>query len=189
MAKEDDLDLDVEGEEATPKPGKSKFLIIGIIVVVLLGVSATATLFLTDMIGGGDDVAAGEADAADTGDTKVDKKKEKKAKKVKAPLNYVPLDPPFVVNFSDDSETRFLQVTVELGTRDPEVIDKVKEHRPAIRNNLVMLFSSQNPSDLNTREGKEKLRSETLAEVQKVLKEETGEVGVEAVFFTSFVMQ
>jgi flagellar FliL protein len=42
---------------------------------------------------------------------------------------------------------------------------------------------------LNTREGKEKLREETLEEVQKVLLEETGEPGVDNVFFTSFVMQ
>ena len=52
-----------------------------------------------------------------------------------------------------------------------------------------MLFSSQDPQALNTRDGKEKLRDETLSEVQKVLKRETGSPGVENVFFTSFVMQ
>jgi len=31
--------------------------------------------------------------------------------------------------------------------------------------------------------------SETLAEIQKVMTEETGDVGVDSVFFTSFVMQ
>ncbi|UCE77348.1 MAG: flagellar basal body-associated FliL family protein, partial [Gammaproteobacteria bacterium] len=71
----------------------------------------------------------------------------------------------------------------------PAVADSIKEHRPAIRNNLVMLFSSQDPHALNTRDGKEKLRDETLSEVQKVLKQETGSPGVENVFFTSFVMQ
>ena len=94
-----------------------------------------------------------------------------------------------MVNFADDSEVRFLQVTVELGTREPDMVEKIKEHRPAIRNSLVMLFSSQDPLALNTREGKEKLRADTLAEVQKVLEAETGSTGVESVFFTSFVMQ
>jgi flagellar FliL protein len=68
-------------------------------------------------------------------------------------------------------------------------VDLVKEHRPAIRNSLVMLFGNQDPDTLNTREGKETLRSETLAEIQKVMTEETGDVGVDSVFFTSFVMQ
>ncbi|HHO67868.1 MAG TPA: hypothetical protein ENK12_02445 [Gammaproteobacteria bacterium] len=186
MAKDDDLDLDVEAA-APKKSGKSKLIIIVVAVVLLLGVSVTATLFLTGMLGG--DEAVAEEGAADGAKAGAKAKKDKAAKKVKAPLNYVPLDPPFVVNFADDSEARFLQVTVELGTRDTEVIDQIKEHRPAIRNNLVMLFSSQDPVSLNSREGKEKLRSDTLAEVQKVLKAETGEAGVEAVFFTSFVMQ
>jgi flagellar FliL protein len=52
-----------------------------------------------------------------------------------------------------------------------------------------MLFSNQDPYTLNTREGKEKLRSEALGEIQKVMKQETGRAGVESVFFTSFVMQ
>jgi flagellar FliL protein len=42
---------------------------------------------------------------------------------------------------------------------------------------------------LNTREGKETLRNQTLAEIQKVMTEETGDAGVDSVFFTSFVMQ
>jgi flagellar FliL protein len=52
-----------------------------------------------------------------------------------------------------------------------------------------MLFSGQEPSVLNTREGKEQLRTDALAEIQKVMKAETGKPAVESVFFTSFVMQ
>ena len=126
---------------------------------------------------------------AEQSDDKAAAKQKGKAKKSKAPLTYVPLDPPFVVNFSADTDIRFLQVTVEVGTRTPEVVEHIKEHRPAIRNSLVMLFSSQDPYQLNTREGKETLRSECLSEIQKVMKAETGVTGVESVFFTSFVMQ
>ena len=153
-------------------------------IVVLLGISAVATLMLTGMLGGEEEVVAEEADATDA-----KKGKDKTVKKAKAPLNYVPLDPPFVVNFSADTDIRFLQVTVEVGTRRPELIEVIKEHRPAIRNSLVMLFSSQDPYALNTREGKESLRAEALSEIQRVMKDETGEKGVENVFFTSFVMQ
>jgi flagellar FliL protein len=180
MAKEDDLELDSDAEKA-PKSG-SKLLIIIAAVVLLLGVSLTATLMLTGVLSGGqeDDVA----EQAGNG-----KKAGKKQKKAKAPLNYVPMDPPFVVNFNADTDVRFLQITVEVGTRDPDAVELVKEHRPAIRNSLVMLFGNQDPDTLNSREGKETLRSETLAEIQKVMTAETGDAGVDSVFFTSFVMQ
>ena len=187
MAKEDDLDLDVDGGEPEPK-SKSKLIIIIAVVVVLLGVSATATLMLTGVLGGGDEVVADAT--AGSGDKVAKKgKKKSKARKPKAPLNYVPLDPPFVVNFSGDTDVRFLQVTVEVGTRNPDVVDRIKENRPAIRNNLVFLFKGQDPVALNTREGMEQLRKDTLAAVQEVLKAETGDKGVESVYFTSFVMQ
>ena len=183
MAQEDDLDLDMDGGEEAPKP-KSKLLIIIIVVVLLLGVSATATLMFTGILSGDDEVVAEESESG----SKSDQKKAKQ-KKARAPLNYVPLDPPFVVNFSGDTDIRFLQVTLQVGTRDPSVVELVKEHRPAIRNSLVFLFGSQDPAALNTREGKEALRDQALAEIQKVMKSETGSAGIDSVFFTSFVMQ
>jgi flagellar FliL protein len=134
-------------------------------------------------------VLSGDQQDMAADDTGRDGKAGKKRMKSKAPLNYVPMDPPFVVNFNADTDIRFLQITVEVGTRNPDVVELVKEHRPAIRNSLVMLFGNQDPYTLNTREGKEKLRSDTLAEIQKVMEEETGDTAVENVFFTSFVMQ
>ncbi len=185
MAQEDDLDLDMEGAEQGAPRSKSKLLVIIVGAVLLLGISGTATLLLTGVLSG--DPAPVDEQAAAEG--KAGKSTTTTSNRPKAPLSYVPLDPPFVVNFNSDTDVRFLQVSVELGTRDPAVADSIKEHRPAIRNNLVMLFSSQDPQALNTRDGKEKLRDETLSEVQKVLRRETGSPGVENVFFTSFVMQ
>ncbi|MFZ0468801.1 MAG: flagellar basal body-associated FliL family protein [Thiogranum sp.] len=184
MAQEDDLDLDIEGGAEAPK-SRSKMLIVIVVVVLLLGVSATATLMLTGILSGGDQ----PADVQSASDVKADKAAGNKLASSKPPLNYIPLDPPFVVNFSGDTDIRFLQITIEAGTRDPDAVERVKEQRPAIRNSLVMLFSSQDPTALNTREGKEKLRADALAEIQKVMKAETGKPGVESVFFTSFVMQ
>ncbi|MFQ5643763.1 MAG: flagellar basal body-associated FliL family protein [Thiogranum sp.] len=182
----DDLDLDLDDGDQPPSGSKSKLLIIISLVVLLLGVSATATLMLTGILSGDDEEVSAEQGKADS---KAEKSRKDKKKKAKAPLNYVPLDPPFVVNFTADTDIRFLQITVEVGTREADAVEQIKEHRPAIRNSLVMLFSSQDPYTLNTREGKEQLRSQTLSEIQKVMKEETGDSVVESVFFTSFVMQ
>ena len=44
-------------------------------------------------------------------------------------------------------------------------------------------------AELSSREGKEELQAEALASIQGILERETGIPGVEAVYFTSFVMQ
>lgn len=107
----------------------------------------------------------------------------------KKSIAYIPLDPPFVVNFSPDSDIRFLQVSVELGTRNPEAIELIRNNRPAIRNNLVFLFSDQDAKYLETRQGKDKLRDDALNEARKVIQEEGGIDGIDTIYFTSFVMQ
>lgn len=115
--------------------------------------------------------------------------KESDTQEVKKSTVYIPLDPPFVVNFGPDSQARFLQISVELGTRDPDAIELIKNNRPAIRNNLVFLFSDQDAASLETREGKNKLREDALNEAQRVIQEEGGKDGIDTIYFTSFVMQ
>ena len=99
------------------------------------------------------------------------------------------LAPAFTVNFQDARGPRFLQIAVEVMTRESEAEELLRQHMPMIRSQLVLLFSSQSSGELATREGKEKLIQETLATVQGVLEQETGVKGVEAVYFTSLVMQ
>lgn len=184
MAKED-LDLDVEAAEAPKKAGGMKMIIIAVVGVLVLGGATVAALFFAGVIGG--DPEPTEAAAGAEGG-KADGKAGT-APVVKAPPIYLPMEPPFVVNFDADADVRFMQITLQVSARDQAVIDQVKEHGPAIRNGLVMLFSSQDPVALNTREGKETLRKQSLDEVNKVLKEQSGLSGVENVYFTSFVMQ
>jgi len=53
-----------------------------------------------------------------------------------------------------------------------------------------MLFSNQTYETISTREGKEKLRTEALDVVSKVIADEGGKGKyVEQLYFTSFVMQ
>ncbi|MES0874095.1 flagellar basal body-associated FliL family protein [Sinimarinibacterium thermocellulolyticum] len=107
----------------------------------------------------------------------------------KAPARYVALEPPFIVNLEDDGGERFLQVQVELMSRDAKTIEQIQKHAPRIRSQLLLLFGQQQASALATRVGKEKLQADALAEVRAILTAETGEAQVEAVYFTSFVMQ
>jgi flagellar FliL protein len=107
-----------------------------------------------------------------------------------APALYVALDPPFVVNFEADQQVRFLQVTAQLMSRDPATIELLKTNDPVVRNDLLMLFGGQKYATVSTREGKEALRTQTLAAVRKIVAGAGGKPDkVEAVYFTSFVMQ
>jgi flagellar FliL protein len=108
---------------------------------------------------------------------------------VKAPL-YFKFDPAFVVNFGGEGSARYLQITVEIMSRDPAVLDTIKNNEPALRDQLVQLFSGQDNGTLMTAEGKDKLRVATLDAIRKVV-DSVGGSGklIEAVYFTSFVIQ
>jgi len=108
----------------------------------------------------------------------------------KAAAIYYKFDPAFVVNFGSDGNTRYLQITLEAMSREQSVIDEIKNNEPAIRNDLVLLYSAQQPEALLAPEGKEKLRAATLDAVRKTIAAEGAKPeAVEAVYFTSFVIQ
>lgn len=110
----------------------------------------------------------------------------------KGPPIYHAFDPPLVVSFQEQGAMRFLQATVEVMARDDESIKAVQAHMPVIRNNLLNLFSGKGFAELTSRDGKENLRKECLAEVQKILQANSTEehpVSVEDLYFTSFVVQ
>ncbi|MGB3393693.1 MAG: flagellar basal body-associated FliL family protein [Stenotrophomonas sp.] len=107
-----------------------------------------------------------------------------------APAQYFALDPAFVVNLNGPLDgPRYLQVEVQLMTRDPQALSALQTHAPAIRARLLMLFSQVEPAQIADRAGKEKLQASALAEVQKVMEAETGKKTADELLFTSFVTQ
>lgn len=102
---------------------------------------------------------------------------------------YYPMTPSFVVNIGDSDASHFLQIEMQVRAKNAAVTDALKLHDPQIRNALLMLLGTQTVAEVNSREGKEALQKKVLAEIQRILKAETGKSGVDAVYFTSFVMQ
>ena len=99
------------------------------------------------------------------------------------------MEPAFTVTFTDPGDSKFLQLSLKAMTRDPDVESSLTRHMPMIRNDVMLLFSSKSPSDLVSRSGKEALQAETLASIQDVLERVGGSGEIEAVYFTTFVMQ
>lgn len=108
---------------------------------------------------------------------------------VRQPAVYEELMPPFVVNFQAEGRSRYMQVSLALMARDPQQLANLKLHMPALRNQLVMLFSSQDYAELNSPLGLDMLKQKVTASVQQLAMRETGFPVVEQVLFTNFVMQ
>lgn len=158
--------------ETDAAPKSRKWLIIGIAAAVILAGGGTgAWLFMGQ------------------GNTH-GKKAQQKSKEPLAPALYVALDPPFVVNFEGEQLARFLQITVQVMTRDPATVELLKANDPVVRNDLLLLFANQRYDVVAVRAGKEKLRSDALAAVRHVVESGGGKPDrIEQVYFTSFVMQ
>ena len=110
--------------------------------------------------------------------------------KLPAPAQYLALEPPFVVNLNGaNAGPQYLQVEIQLMTRDPVALADLERHAPAIRARLLMLLAQQDAQGIADRAGKEKLQAQALAEVRKLMRAETGKPGVEELLFTSFVTQ
>jgi len=156
-------------EGGAPKKGKGKLILLIVLALVVVGSGVGGFLFWKSRQG--------------------EHTKAEQHKPV-LPLQFVALDPPFVVNFQGQQTVRFLQIEVRLSSRELETVELMKANEPVIRNDLLMLFGAQDAAQLATREGKEKLRAESLALVRKIVKAEQGKPeAVDSVFFTSFVMQ
>lgn len=167
---------DAEGSKEKSGPSTMKIVIVMIIGgILLVGVSIGAVFFMMKSMGLLDAKGGGGH--------------QKEVVHANVPAIYFPLEPAFVVNFKDRGRTRFLQITMEVMTRDPQIVEDIKAHMPLIRNNILLLLSNQQAEDLHSAEGKEKLRKDVLDELIKILAEETGRVKVEGLYFTSFVTQ
>jgi len=165
-------------EPAPAGGGKGKWITI-IIAVVLVVAGAGAGAFLGPFLKS--DHPAGSKDKKETA---------KKVEPPKGPPLYLGLDPPFVSNFEADQAVRFLQITVQVMSRDQPTLDLLKANDPVVRNDLLTLFSSQKFAQISTNEGKEKLRADALEAMRKIITGVGGKAELlEAVYFTSFVMQ
>lgn len=110
------------------------------------------------------------------------------AKVVKDPI-YHSVDPAFVVNVQEGPRYRYLQIQVDVMTRDPAALTRFEKYLPRIKGELNMLFSSLTSEQAHAIEGRQALQKSTLDTINRVLTEESGAAGIEAVYFSKFVVQ
>ena len=177
MAEEDtNTEAEADAEAESKGGGLVKKLIFAGLGLALVAVG----IFVGPMLLGGGEEEAAEGEAT-----------EEVAEVPSAPPIYQSLHPPLVVNFqSEAGDSHFMQITMEVMSRNQGAINSVREHTPVIRNSLILLYGNVLYESVQTREGKEEMLADGLDEIRRVMQETTGESeDIEALYFTSLVIQ
>lgn len=174
MAQEQDLQLNPTPEENSG--GKKKLIIIVVAVLLVVGIAVGVTIMLM----GGESSPAAEESAT---------QEDASATAGKGMPMYFRLKPEFIVNYQVGTRQRFLQVYMEVMTRDPAMMEELETHSPMLRNAIIQIMGEQDFEELRTNEGRIKLRDLLTAEVKRLMQQETGKETIEQVLFTNYVMQ
>jgi flagellar basal body-associated protein FliL len=199
----DDVNDAVEtAEETKPKKAVSLLLTIVIAVLSVLG-GYTAGAFtgapVLAMLGLGGD--AGQEGAPAEGDEEADTELVEKAEPTPADL-FQPMEGVFdpekkrfyaevgelLIAMPHRGATRHLQLTIQLVGHDQKYMKSVDNDVPAIRNGLLIFFNQQEFERINTYEGRESLRRETLVRINQIIGA-TAEDRVADVYFTDYITQ
>ena len=189
-------------EETKPKKAVSLLLTIVIALLSVLG-GYTAGAFtgapVLAMLGLGGDAL--EEGAPAEGDKEADTELVEKAEPTPADL-FQPMEGVFdpekkrfyaevgelLIAMPHRGATRHLQLTVQLVGHDQKYMKSVDNDVPAIRNGLLIFFNQQEFERINTYEGRESLRRETLTRVNEIIGA-TAEDRVADVYFTDYITQ
>lgn len=172
---DEDLDLGIESEGG----GKKKLFIIVGALVLLLAIGGGAAWFFMS----GDQTPAVEGEVAE------EEAVEEVEQDDKGPAIYLALNPKFVVNLPPGGSARMLQIGVQVMARNQDTVDFLSDNEPMVRHHLITLFGNQKADGLRDSKGKAKLQKAISKTLNKIVKDERGPGEIEAVFFTSFVMQ
>lgn len=159
--------------------GKRKLLILIVVALLMLGMGAGVGFFAGGMMKD-DPTVAGGAEPEEV--------EEEPEKKDRRHTIYVTVGK-LLAAVEHQGSTRYIQAEVDLVGYSKEIMDDAQHNVPALRNRLLLLFSSQDFEEVRTIAGRERLRLQSLKAVNDVL--ELGPKGdrVEDVYFTAFVIQ
>jgi len=185
MAKEEEQSE--PGEKAAGSKKKLIMIIGGVVGVLVI---AGAGLFFTGFF---DDEKAATTveESVDADESTSDDESDDSAEGDAIVANtaiYHALTPPFMVNFSRGG-IQVMKIAISVMASEQKVIDAVEQHNPVIRNNILMMLSSEDTESLKTISGKLALQSAIKAEINKTLNKVKVSSTVKDVFFTEMVMQ
>ena len=177
------------------KKGKLKTIIIASVVIIALGGGGAAGgFYAAGMVGGNqeepedpnkpkiilkDGTAVSEKEAI---------RSVPKSSSSGFKVTYHQIEQPFTSNLSNSDS--FAQMSLAVSTYyDERVFENVANHEIAIRSAVLMDLGQQDAFELESPEGKLKLKKVLRNTINETLEEKTGFGGIEDVYFTNLVVQ
>ena len=111
------------------------------------------------------------------------------AEEVKTPesaIEYLEIGPKFTVNLA--GQRKYLMINVQMMIEGEQNVAKIKKHIPALRHELIMLYSGREGADLASMEQREALRQETIQVIRHTLEKYENSDGFRDAFFTEFLV-
>ncbi|MDR0529560.1 MAG: flagellar basal body-associated FliL family protein [Zoogloeaceae bacterium] len=176
--------------QAAPKRNRKLVILVLALFVFLLLAAVGAGVFLFSHSGGD-----GEEEEDAPSAAAQDVKKPKKTTRELPPI-FVNLDP-ITVNLRPDEggDSQYLQTIISLEVEDIQADAQIKNMMPRIRNDVTMIMSDKQPSQLMDKNGKETMATEIKDAVNAIVgvpskdKARPPEGPVNAVLFTTFIIQ
>ncbi|MFK5926677.1 MAG: flagellar basal body-associated FliL family protein [Desulfuromusa sp.] len=167
MAKKDAAETP---EEEGGGGSKMKLIIIIVVVLILLGGAAGGYFFF--MGSNEEEKISPEQEQAEL---------EKQAKQV-GPM--VSIDS-FIVNISDNEESRYLKAAITLEVDSEEASLELNARMPQLKDSILLLIGNKTFSELSDLQGKIQLRAELINKINSILLKGK----VKRIYFTDFVVQ
>ena len=156
--------------------GLGKFLLGLVLVVLVIGASIAGTFFFLQKSGFMGAVAA-------------DAPAEAQYPPVPLPAPIFAALEPFTVTLRDERTTRVLYLAITLRLVDENSRNMVTEYMPEVRDRVLRLLSVQNPTFIQTPDGREKLVHDLTDLLQRPYLPQPRGPEISSVLFTAFVVQ
>lgn len=100
-------------------------------------------------------------------------------------LGYIHRLEPFIVNLNEVDSTRYLKLSMELEVTGEGVSIELDKRAPQVRDTCVNILSSKGFGDIQTGDGKYRLKEELMFALNKILTSGS----IKSIYFTQFVVQ
>jgi flagellar FliL protein len=168
---------ETQEEESSKKESGGGNVVLILIVVLLVLVLAIGGVVAYLMLSGDE-----AEDATVVKQEKVEKKRHRGDDTEVGPM--YPLDK-FTVNLMSENGRRFLVVKMNLEQDSEELTPELDKKTPVLRDIVISILSSKTVEEITTAKGKEKLKEEIIAQINRHL--DDGQI--RHVYFTEFVIQ
>lgn len=102
---------------------------------------------------------------------------------------FYPIYPNFVTNLNDMEETTFISIRVSILTHDKTGPKIIEYYEPLLQDRLLLYFNGKTKEELQSYEGRQRLREQVTQIVKSTLKKEIDEDIVDEVILSHLILE